>query len=273
MGKKAMNGTPGKLFSLFSHAPLIRAMVAREISAKYKGSIAGLAWYFIQNMTYLILYAFVFGVLFRTRWSEPGSENVGFVPILFLGLILFNIFAECLGRAPSELLYNRNYITKVVFPLEILSIVSLGAALFNGLVAAVLLIVLCPILGASFSWTTFWLPVVLIPFFIMILGLQWFLNSLGIYIRDIRHIVTLVITVMMFTSPVFYPRTMFPERYRFFLDFNPLTIPVDQARRVVFFGFSPNFKELAIYSLVAIIVALCGFMWFDKTRVGFADVL
>ena len=262
-----------RLARLPASAALIKALMGREISAKYKGSFAGLAWYFIQNTVLLIVYGFVFGVLFGARWNEAGAEKVGFIPMLFLGLIIFNIFAECVARAPSELIYNKNYVTKVVFPLEILSIVALGAALFNALVATSLLVILCIILGAWFTWTAFWLPVVLLPFFLMILGIQWFLNSLGVFVRDIHHVVSLLITVLMFISPVFYPRTMFPEQYRFVLNFNPLTIPVDQARRVLFFGLPPQFGELLVYWVAAMLVALAGFTWFNKTREGFADVL
>lgn len=262
-----------KLFRLPARLALAKALVVREISARYKGSVGGVAWYFVQNLITLVLFSFVFGSLFKSRWSDAGMTDAHFVPVLFLGLILFNIFSECLGRAPKEILYNPTYATKVVFPLEILPLVSLGAAAFNGAVALGLLVLLCPLLGISLSWSGLWLPVIVLPFFLLILGLQWFLSSVGTFLRDIHQAVGQVTTALMFLSPVFYPKSIFPEQYRFLLQFNPLSFPVEQARRVVFLDSAPDFAGLAAYSAAAVLVALGGFTWFQKTRKGFADVL
>lgn len=252
---------------------LVKALVVREISARYKGSVGGVAWYFVQNLISLFLFSFVFGSLFKSRWGDAGMTDAHFVPVLFLGLILFNIFSECLGRAPKEILYNPTYVTKVVFPLEILPIVSMGVAVFNAAVALGLLVVFCPILGVPLSWTGLWLPVIMLPFFLLVLGLQWFLSSVGTFLRDIHQAVGMLTTVLMFLSPVFYPRSTFPEKYRFLLEFNPLSFPVEQARRVVFLDTAPDLAGLAAYTAVAVAVALGGFIWFEKTRKGFADVL
>lgn len=234
----------------------------------------GLAWSFFNPMLMLAVYTFVFSVVFKARWGVGGEEGKGqFAVVLFAGMIVHSLFAEVLNRAPSLILSNVNYVKKVVFPLEILPIISLGAALFHSLISLAVLIVAFGLFNGYLPWTAVFTPLVLLPFMILTLGLAWILASLGVFLRDVGQTIGIITTIMMFLAPVFYPVSALPEPLRPWLMVNPLTFIVEQAREVLIWGHVPDWKGLIIYSVVATIVAWVGFAWFQKTRKGFADVL
>ncbi len=266
--------TPRALLrSVWRHRSLIQAFATREVSARYRGSFMGLLWSFFTPFLMLAVYTFVFGFVYKARWNAIDDGNqFRFALVLFTGLIVFNLFAECMNRAPSLILGHATYVKKVVFPLEILPCSVLGAALFHALISfAVLLAALALLQGLP--PTAFWLPVILVPFLLMVLGFSWFLASLGVYVRDIGHIMGLLVTVCLFLSPVFYPASALPQPWRMALMFNPLTFIIEQVRAALLEGVAPNLPGLAVYGLLATGTAWAGFAWFQKTRKGFADVL
>ncbi|MGZ5069874.1 MAG: ABC transporter permease [Methylobacter sp.] len=253
--------------------PLILQMVRREIIGRYRGSFLGLLWSFVNPILMLTIYTFVFGFVFKARWGQDSMDKYEFALVLFTGLIAFNLFAECVSRAPGLILSNINFVKKVIFPLEILPWVALGSALFHAAISLAVLLIFLAVLGHGFSWTMLWLPVVALPFLLLIMGLSWLLASLGVFIRDIGQIVSMTLTVLMFMSPIFYPLSSLPETVRCYLFLNPLTFIVEQVRNILLWGQQPNWEHLAIYSLTSIAVAWFGLLWFEKTRKGFADVL
>lgn len=260
--------------SLWRNRDLLVQMIRREVLGRYKGSFMGLAWSFFNPMLMLAVYTFVFSVVFKARWGVGGEEGKGqFAVVLFAGMIVHSLFAEVLNRAPSLILSNVNYVKKVVFPLEILPIISLGAALFHSLISLAVLIVAFGLFNGYLPWTAVFTPLVLLPFMILTLGLAWILASLGVFLRDVGQTIGIITTIMMFLAPVFYPVSALPEPLRPWLMVNPLTFIVEQAREVLIWGHVPDWKGLIIYSVVATIVAWVGFAWFQKTRKGFADVL
>lgn len=252
---------------------LLWALSKREIAARFKGSYGGLSWYVIQNLLLLALYSFIFGSLFKSRWAQGGHIPGNYTIALFTGLILFNIFAECITRAPTLILSNANYVKKVVFPLEILPAIQLITAMFNAFIAVLVLVAMAFFLKAPMFWQGLWLPVIVLPLLILILGLSWFLSALGTYVRDVNQVVTLLISAIMFLSPLFYQISSLPEKVRPLIRLNPLTIPMEEARGALMFGETPNFGLLANYLCISIIVAALGFMFFQKARRGFPDVL
>lgn len=203
-----------------------------------------------------------------------GEESkTQFALVLFVGLIVHGLFAEALNRAPGLVVGNANYVKKVVFPLEILPVVSMGAALFHSLISLSVLLVVFAIINGYLNWTAVFIPLVLLPLIILALGLAWMLASLGVFLRDIGHTIGIITTVLMFLSPVFYPLTAVPEQFRTFIIANPLTFIIEQARDVLIWGNLPNWSGLGVYTLIAAAIAWAGYAWFQKTRKGFADVL
>lgn len=265
---------PQEMFaSLWRHWGLIKASTKREVLGRYRGSVLGIFWSFANPLFMLAVYTFVFSTVFKARWTGGSGSKIEFALVLFAGLIVFNLFAECINRAPSVILSNVNYVKKVVFPLEILPFVGLLSALFHAAVSlAVWLLAYLFLVGIP-QVTVLYLPLIIFPLLLFIMGLSWALASLGVFLRDVAQFVNIAMTVIMFLSPIFYPVTALPEAYREILSLNPLVPAIEQARAVLYFGVTPNFSALVVYWIVTLFVAWLGFSWFQKTRKGFADVL
>jgi lipopolysaccharide transport system permease protein len=261
--------------SLWHNRQLIVQMTKREVVGRYKGSVMGLAWSFLNPVFMLAVYTFVFSVVFKSRWSGAGGDEstTQFAVVLFVGMIVHGLLAEVLNRAPTLVLSNANYVKKVIFPLEILPVIALGVALFHCLVSIVVLLIAFFLFNGYLQWSVVLLPLVLLPLAILILGLAWLLASLGVFLRDVGQTIGIITTVMMFLSPVFFPVSALPEQYRPLLMANPLTFIIEQSREVLIWGRLPDWTELGVYTLAATLVAWAGYAWFQKTRKGFADVL
>lgn len=258
-----------------AHIRLGFQLTKREIESRYRGSAFGLVWSMITPLMMLAIYTFVFGTIFKSRWlpSEAPESSAQFAVILFSGLIIYQIFAEVLIRAPSLMLANTNYVKKVVFPLEILVPVAIGNALFHAAMSLLILIPFIILVMGSLPWTCILLPFILVPLLLMSAGVGWMLASLGTFARDIGQFTGTLATALLFLAPIFFPSTALPAWMQPWLALNPVTVPVEQAREVIIFGRLPDFSVLATYTLISIIVCACGYLWFQKTREAFADVL
>ena len=272
---RKFSSSPVEMFaSLWRHRSLIHASAKREVLGRYRGSILGLLWSFFNPLFMLAVYTFVFSVIFQARWGTGGSSSeTEFALLLFAGLIVFNLFSECVNRAPNIILGNTNFVKKVVFPLEILPFVGLLSALFHAFISvAVWLVAYMLFFGIPYP-TAILLPLVLLPFCFFLMGISWALASLGVFLRDVSQLVGVFTTAVLFLSPVFYPTSALPEGYRFIYHLNPLTTVVEQARDVLFWGRLPDFSMLGVYWVTTMGIAWLGFVWFQMTRKAFADVL
>jgi lipopolysaccharide transport system permease protein len=261
------------LESIWRNRELITTLVKREVLGRYRGSLMGILWTFINPVFMLTIYTFVFSIVFKARWNEDSESKTEFALILFAGLIIFNLVSECVNRAPGLILANVNYVKKVIFPLEILPVVSLGTALFHAMISFIVWLLVYGIFFGMPHLTTLLVPMVIIPLLFFILGISWILAALGVYVRDISQFVGMVMTVLMFLSPIFYPITAIPERYRFFIQLNPISPAIEQIRQVLYWGEIPSPEAWGICFLASLVVAILGFTWFQKTRKGFSDVL
>ena len=265
----------GLIGSLWRNKQLVWQMTKREVVGRYKGSAMGLAWSFFNPIVMLAVYTYVFSEIFKTRWVGSGADEsrTQFALILFVGLIVQGLFAEVFNMSPGLIISNVNYVKKVVFPLEVLPVITLGAALFHSFISFVVLLVAFFVFTGSIHWTGIFIPVVIFPLIILILGFSWFLASLGVFARDIGQFTAIITTILTFLSPVFYPVSAVPEGFRPFMMANPLTFIIEQSREVLIWGHLPDWSGLALYTLAATAFAWAGFAWFQKTRKGFADVL
>lgn len=260
--------------SVWRNRQLIAQMTKREVVGRYKGSVVGLAWSFFNPIFMLAVYTIVFSMIFKARWGVDGDESkTQFALILFVGMIVLNLFTEVLNRAPGLILSNVNYVKKVVFPIEILPIISMGAALFHALISISVLMFAFVIFNGHLHWTVIYLPVIFIPLIILSLGLSWMLASLGVFIRDVGQTIALLTTLLMFLSPVFYPISAVPLRLQKVILANPLTFIIEQSRAVIIWGQQPSWMGWGLYLLISIMLMWIGYSWFQKTRKGFADVL
>ena len=234
----------------------------------------GLAWSFFNPILMLLVFTFVFSVVFKARWGIGAEESrTDFAIILFVGMIIHGLFAECLNSAPGLIISNANYVKKVVFPLEILPWVAMGSALFHTFISLAVWGVFYFLAFAKIHWTALLFPIVILPLVLTTMGLAWIFTSLGVFVRDIAQVIGILMTVLMFLSPIFYPISALPEQYQQLLHLNPLTFMIEEARAVLIWGRMPQWAGWAIYLFVSIAIASAGFWWFQKTRKGFADVL
>jgi len=264
----------GPLYSLYRHRDLLIQFTRREIEGRYKGSYLGMIWPVIIPLLLLGIYTFIFSLVFKVKWPGSGEINQGeFALTLFAGLIPFTIFSETITRSPSLIVSNPNYVKKVIFPLEILPVSVLGAALFQGLISVAILIAGGWVLLGTVSAKAFLLPLYLVPLAGFSLGLAWFLSSLGVYVRDIGYAIGILVQILFFLSPIFYPLEAVPERFRIFIKLNPLTGILEGFRQVLVWNQWPDFGFWFLQTAGALLVFVGGYMWFMKTRSGFADVL
>lgn len=269
---------PTSLKSLFESVignhQLIFQMIKREVVGRYKGSLFGLTWSFLNPILMLAIYTFVFSVVFKARWGEGGTDSkTQFALLVFVGMIVLNLFAEAMNRAPMLILGNTNYVKKVVFPLEILAIISLGASLFHACVSFLVLTLALIVINHELHWTVICVPLIFTPLLFFSLGVTWILASLGVFMRDVGQTIGILTTMLMFMSPVFYPVSALPPSFQSIMILNPLTFIIEQTRKIVIFGQAPDWLGLGMYALISILVMWLGYAWFQKTRKGFADVL
>jgi len=259
--------------SLWRNRELISQLTRRDVIGRYRGSLMGLLWSFINPILMLAVYTWVFSVAFRARWTAEHETPIQFATIVFTGMIVHGLLAECVNRAPWAILSNTNYVKKVVFPLETLCWVILCSAAFHATMSLAVLFLFLLLTQQALHWTVLLLPLVLMPLLLLSLGCSWVLASIGVFVRDVAQITSLVTSVLLFLSPVFYPVSAVPEQYRSFLYANPLTLFINQSRDVLLWGRPPNWPVWSCALLASLLVASLGLWWFERTRKGFADVL
>lgn len=261
--------------SPWAQRDLIHVLTRRELAGRYRGSLLGHAWALVTPVAMLAVYTLVFGVILPSRW--PGAAVDGglglFALRLLAGLLLHGLVAEALGRAPLLVVSQPNYVTKVVFPLEVLGWVNVLSATFHLLMGLLVLLLANAVWGAGLHPAQLGLLLVLPPFVALVSGLVWLFAALGVYLRDLGQAVGPLLTIAMFLGPVFYPREAMPGAMREWLLLNPVTVPVEQARRMLFEHQWPQWDVLALYMLAAVLAYLAGLAAFSTLKRGFADVL
>lgn len=267
--------SPGvALRQLVRHRVLLGQLVWRDVASRYRGSFFGLFWSVLHPLLMLAVYTFVFSVVFQARWEiGEGQPRTVFAVVLFVGLMVHALLGEVLNRAPTMMLAHVNYVKKVVFPLSILPVVVLGSALINLLISMGVLIVAMALLGMHFHPTFIAFPLVVMPMLPMLLGLAWGLSALGVYVRDIGQLTGIITTVLLFLSPIFFPIDALPAAYRPLIELNPLTLIIEESRKVLLWGQWPDWLALGRYALGASVVGWLGFAAFQSLRKGFSDVL
>jgi lipopolysaccharide transport system permease protein len=266
---------PGGLAVLWRQRSLIRQLIERELGQRYRGSYLGILWSFLTPLFMLLIYTFVFSIIFKARWQldGPDTSTTDFALILFAGMTPYNVFSEVANRAPTLITGVPNYVKKVVFPLEILPVVSLGVAFVHSLINLLLLLVFSFIFRGTISATFYLLPLAYLPLFFLCLGTSWFLSSLGVFIRDLTQGIPILVQILFFLTPVVYPLEQVPENLRAVLLANPLTTILDCFRQVVLFGGQLPWIHWAWTTLALMLFAGAGYFWFIRTKKGFADVV
>lgn len=259
--------------SLWRNRRLLFELSKREVRSRYHGSVAGVLWSLLQPALTLALYTFVFALVLQVRWPGTGGGTVHYVLVLFAGLMLFNLLSEILNRAPSLLISHSNYVKRVVFPLELLPVASaLGVLVHVLMQLLVWLLALCVVTGSP-HWNMLWAPLLMLPLFVLAVGLSWLLAGASVFLRDLVQIVPLLSAALVFLAPVFYPLSAVPERMRGWIACNPLSFVVEQLRAVVIDGQTPHGLPWIGYAALSLLVGWLGYAAFQRMRPGWADEL
>ena len=259
---------------LSSHRFLLRQLVRKSVVTTYQGSLIGVAWIVVRPLLTLAIYGFCFGVVFQGRFfRQTGGSSLEFAMVLFVGLTIFSLLSEMLAAAPSLVAGNANFVKRVVFPLDLLVPAQLGSALVQMTMSAAVFLAVRVFLDPPLGWAALSVPILMLPYVMLTLGLAWFLASLGVFVRDLQQVVPLAITALMFLSPLFFPVSAVPPFLRPVIYLNPLTFVLESARNALFRNEWPDPAGLLVYVVVAAFVMWLGWAWFEKTRKGFADVL
>lgn len=256
---------------------LVHNLTRRDIQSKYQGSLLGILWTILSPIIMLGLYTFVFTVIFQARWPELGTKvalgNLGFAVVLFAGLAVHAFLADVLSAAPKCIIANKNFVKKVVFPLNALPVVLTGTALFHFAVKLLILFAFILALTQSLPVTTLFLPILILPLIAMVLGGALIVSALGVYLRDINQVMPQIVTALLFLGPILYPRDAAPEALQPFLLVNPIGIPVEQIRRVVVFGELPQWEWVLMHAVASLMILALGFGLFKILQRGFSDVI
>lgn len=252
---------------------LLWRMTVREVQARYRGSWLGPLWSLLTPLLLLSVYAFVFSVVFRARWgSGPQSGQADYILTIFGNITVFNLFAETVTAAPGLIIGHANYVKRIVFPLEILPVVRfLACSVNSGISLAVFVAATAAVSGLS--WTAALLPLMLLPLALWTLGLTFLLSALGVFVRDIGNLIGLLVTVMMFLSPVFFPVSSLPPEWQSLLQLNPLAGILDNFHRVMLEGLPPEWASWCLTTTLGLAAFLAGLSVFLRAKPAFADVL
>ena len=252
------------LWQLPRRFDLIVSLTKRELAARYRGSVLGILWVILTPVVMIAIFTIIFAGIFKAKFGASSSQW-DYALYLFCGLLPWNAFQEALQLSANTIVSHANLVKRVVFPLETLPISLSLAAIANQLFGTAALIEIHP--------TILFLPVLLIPQLIATLGAAWLLASLGVFVRDIVQGVTLVLMAWMYLTPIIYPESLVPDRYRILVNLNPFTPLVRNYRRIILEGNLPDWRGLAYFTAFAIASFVFGYWWFARSRKNFADVI
>ncbi len=273
-GGQTRRSDPAYVFaSLAEHRFVVAQLSRRAILGRYRGTMLGLLWSLFTPLLLLAVYTFVFGTVLQIRWVDQGGGNLEFAAILFSGMLIHGILADCLTQASTLIVSNPQYVKKVVFPLEALPWVTVISAFFQGLVSTCVLGIYLLFVNGMVPWTIIFLPLPLFSLWLVCLGITWLVAATAVFLKDIAQVAGILSTILFFMAPILYPKTALPEQFQIFLYLNPITFVIEQFRDLVLWGRLPNWGGLATYTGVALIFSWSSLAWFQKTRRGFADVL
>ena len=259
--------------TLYKNGYLLKTLVIKDIKQRYQGSALGMLWSFLVPVMMLVIYTFIFSEVFQAKWDIDTGDKYQFALVLFCGLTVFNLVGEVMNRSTTLIVSNTNYVKKVIFPLEMLPVVATCSAHFNFVVSFIILILAKLILYHNVSATLYMIFLAMIPLVIMAVGLGLFISAISVYLKDVGNVISVLVTVLMYLSPVFFPLTAVPENFRVVCEMNPMTYVIENFRKVVLYGECLDWKFYGISCVVALVIYFIGKTVFMRAKEGFADVL
>ena len=251
---------------------MIRSMVTRDMRERYMGSYLGFFWSVIHPLTQLLIYYFLFSVVMKMRLG-PEYGGTSYAIWLISGLLPWMFFTEVVNRSPDAVLGQASIIKKMVFPSELLPFVHLAAAMVNHFIGLSILMGFILVLGYGISTKLLFVFLYLLIIGMFALGVSWLLSSLNVFLRDIGQIISVVINIWFFLTPIMYPGSMIPPEVQGLMKLNPMFHAVEGYRMALLGRADMDVKGLAFLLVIALITFAIGGLTFQKLKPAFADVL
>jgi lipopolysaccharide transport system permease protein len=266
--------SPWQVFArLARHKRLLVQFARREVERRYKGAVLGIFWSLLTPMLMLGVYWVVFGLILGGSYGHPGETKAEFVLALFCSLLLWDLVASSTNGAPGLMLASPNLVTKVVFPLEIIPVASVGSALVHLAIGFIPLLLLELVLLGHIPLSALSLPFVVLPIAFYVVGITYTLSALGVFLRDLSSLMPPLVTAAMFMSALFFPISSVPIQVRCLVAANPIALLLEQGRNALVFGQPANPVFLLTQTVFALIALALGHALFCKLKPAFADVL
>jgi ABC-type polysaccharide/polyol phosphate export permease len=250
--------------SLYKRRELIATLVSKELKARYRGSVLGIIWTFLNPLLLLLVYSLVFSVYMRVQ-----MEN--YALFVFTGLLPWIWFTSSLSEGASAVVSSGSLITKSMFPAEVLPMVKILSNLMNYVFSLPLIFLFMVVYGVPLRPSVLWLPVVMAIQLVFTLGLVYFLSALNVRFRDTQHVLGNLLTLWFFLTPVLYSINNAPAGYRHLLYFNPMTVLAVSYQDIFLYGKAPNITYLLTLALASVVVTLIGFRQFEMGKDMFAE--
>jgi lipopolysaccharide transport system permease protein len=259
---------------ILRHRSLIASMTVRDFRGAYQASYLGLTWQFVLPLVMLAIFYLVFGQIFGGRFLNNGKETpIDYALALFVGLGFFNFLAQNIGSASSLVISNASYVKTLLFPLEILSVNSVIGALINLVISLLLTFIVLILVKGGLHPSALCIPFYVLCVFLLALGVSWGLSALAVFIRDVSAITSPLTLILMFMCPIFYPKSMVPQRVMWIIEVNPLAVIIEDARASLLYGVWPAPLSMAFIFLASLAVAIAGYFFFVRSKSAFADVM
>ncbi len=258
---------PTAIAEIFRFRSLVGALVVRHLASRYRGSILGFLWSFLNPLFLMLVYTLVFK--FYIRFEEVHNYTI----FIFCGLLPWIWTQSALIEGSTAITSSGHLITKSMFPAHILPTVAVITSMIHFLLSLPLLLLFMLYFQMPFHLTLLVVPFIIVLHFALLCGASWFLSALNVQFRDVQHVIGNLLNLVFFLSPVLYPRTTVPERYRFTFDYNPIAILIETYHGLIIDGILPTLSSMVILSAWALIMLLLGGAVYQRYRENFAELL
>jgi len=259
--------------TIWRRRSLIWQLASRDVESRYRASVLGVLWAVALPVAMFGVYLLVFTTVLRARWETPAGNSTEVALFIFSGLILFTLFSETVNRAPYLITEAPHFVKKVVFPLEILPVVALVSAMLPLAVGTIILFAAMLATATAVPWTAVYFPLLAVPIALLALGCSWLLSAMAVYLQDLRHVVGVLVTMLLFLTPIFYPSAVLPAELRWVHDWSPIAWAIETSKDVLFWGQAIDWREYGLVLCASALAAWLGYRFFMASKRGFADVM
>ncbi len=251
---------------LFQYREFLSTSIKKEIRGKYKKSFLGILWSFLNPLLMLMVYAIIFPIILK-------SPEKNYVMFLMTALIPWTFFTTTVTQGMSTIIANGNILKKVYFPREILPISIVTSGLINFLISCIIIFIFLMITGIGYSKYLILLPFVILVQYIFLLGIVLILSSVTVYLRDLEHIIGVVIQALFYGTPIVYSLSTIPERFLWVFKLNPMAYIIQGYRDVLYYQQMPDVQGLVMLLLVSVVLMMVGYQIFNHLQKHFAEEL